>query len=46
MIEKHKDYLYNIILSIFIGIMIILLLDQIYEKPRVVTVNTDKPKTV
>ena len=42
MIDPTRDNLYNIILSVFLGIMIVLGLHFIHESPRTVTIKSDR----
>ena len=42
MIEKHLEELYNIILSIIVGIISVYLIDMLFEKPRIVNVYLSK----
>lgn len=42
MISKENENLYNIILSIFFGILFVILLDQCFDKPRIFNVYVDK----
>jgi len=42
MISKENENLYNIILSIFLGILFVILLDQCFDKPRIFNVYADK----
>lgn len=39
MIDSDMDYKYNILLSIFLGIISIVLLDQMFSKPLVITLK-------
>ena len=38
MINKETEYIYNIILYIFLGILIALSIDNMFEKPRIYNV--------
>jgi hypothetical protein len=42
MIDKKTEYIYNIILSIFLGIIIALAFDSLFDKPRIVDIYLDK----
>lgn len=41
MIDSKVENIYNIMLSIFLGIIIVLLIDQLYEKPITVNLYVD-----
>lgn len=38
MIDKKTEYIYNIILSIFLGIILAFAFDSLFDKPRIVDV--------
>ena len=38
MIEKNKEHIYNITLSIFFGIVVAILFDKLFEKPRIINI--------
>lgn len=42
MIDPNIEKIYDIILSIFLGICFVLLFDQLFEKPRIVNIYVDK----
>lgn len=44
MIDEKTDHIYNIILSIVLGIILVLLFDSLFIKPRVINIYMDKPK--
>jgi hypothetical protein len=44
MIDKSTENIYNIILSIFLGIIFVILIDQCFEKPRIFDIYVDKPR--
>jgi len=43
MIEKNTEKIYDIILSIFIGIILALMIDKLFQKPRTVTIYKNTP---
>ena len=38
MIDPTIESIYNIILSIFLGIIMVVLIDQLFKKPRIITI--------
>lgn len=42
MIDQKFEYLYDIILSIFLGILCAVLFDNMFEKPRIVNIYFDE----
>lgn len=40
--EMTQEYVYNVLLSIFLGILIVLIFDQLFERPRVIYIYKDK----
>lgn len=42
MIDKKTEYIYNIILSIFLGIILALAFDSLFDKPRIIDVYMTK----
>jgi hypothetical protein len=42
MIDKNLEGYYDIMLSIFIGVVFILVLNSFYDTPRVIIINDDK----
>jgi hypothetical protein len=38
MIEKHLEEMYNIIISILIGIISVCLIDMLFERPRIINI--------
>ena len=42
MIDKNMEPYYDIILSIFIGIIFILVLNSLYDMPRIIVINQTK----
>lgn len=42
MIDPNIERIYDIILSIFLGIILVLLFDKLFEKPRIVNVYMDE----
>lgn len=45
MIDKDTEYIYNIILSIFCGIVFSILVNQCFEKPRIFNIYVDDNST-
>lgn len=41
MIDPHTEHIYNIILSIVIGILIVLFIDQLFDKPAVIEIDKE-----
>lgn len=41
MIDKKTEYIYNIILSIFLGMMIAWFISSLFESPRTIDVYID-----
>lgn len=37
MITKENEYLFNVILSLFFGIMFVIMSDKLFDSPRVIT---------
>jgi hypothetical protein len=42
MIDKHTENIYNIILSIFLGIIVAIAFDSLFDKPRIIDVYMQK----
>lgn len=42
MLNKEIEYYYDVILNIFLGIIIIIILYNFYDAPRVVVFESDK----
>lgn len=42
MIDKKTEYIYNIILSIFLGIVLAVAFDSLFDKPRIIDVYLNK----
>lgn len=40
MLDVNRDNIYNIILSIFLGVFIILCINYFYEFPRIIMIET------
>lgn len=38
MIDPNIEYIYNIVLSLFAGTLLVVLLDQLFDKPRVINI--------
>lgn len=36
MIDKYTENIYNIILSIFLGIILVMIFDKLFDRPRVI----------
>lgn len=45
MISPQNEYLYNIILSIFFGIVVVFIIDLFFDKPRIITLYKQPIKT-
>ena len=43
MLDEDTAYIYNIILSVLLAIMIVIAINQFMSSVRVVTVHSDKP---
>jgi hypothetical protein len=44
MIDPDTTYIYNIILSIFLGIILAIMFDSLFEKPRIIDIYLKKEK--
>jgi hypothetical protein len=44
MLDVNRDNIYNIILSIFLGVFIILFINYFYEFPRIIIIETKTDK--
>lgn len=42
MIDKKTEYIYNVILSIFLGIILAVAFDSLFDKPRIVDIYVTK----
>jgi len=42
MIDKKTEHIYNVILSIFLGIIIAIAFDSLFDKPRIIDVYVNK----
>lgn len=42
MIDPTRDNIYNIILSLFLGVVVVLGLHFIHESPRTITIKSDR----
>ena len=42
MIEKNLEEFYNMIISIIFGILVIYLIDMLFEKPRIINIYASK----
>ncbi len=45
MIDPNIERMYDIILSMFLGLFLVLLFDRLFEKPRIVNVYMDENNT-
>ena len=41
MIDPNTDYYYNILLSLILGVIVVLFIDQLFDSPSTVTVEKD-----
>lgn len=39
MIDKHTEHIYNIILSIVLGVLVVLFINQLFVSPQVIKVD-------
>jgi hypothetical protein len=44
MIDPTTNYIYNIMLSIFLGIVLALVLNSLFDKPRIVDIYLEDQK--
>ena len=44
MIDQRFEYIYNVLLSIFLGIIIVLIIDRFFVKPRIKNVYMSNPR--
>jgi|LakMenEpi03Aug12_release.lakeMendotaPanAssembly.Ray.scaffolds.fasta_scaffold4269990_1 hypothetical protein len=44
MIDSKTEYIYNILLSVFFGIVIVLIFDQLFDKPRIIDIYEKENK--
>lgn len=42
MIDKKTEYIYNIVLSIFLGIVFAITVNSLFDKPRIIDVYIKK----
>jgi hypothetical protein len=43
MISAETDYIYNVILSIILGIIVVLLLNQLFTTPQIIKIDREAP---
>lgn len=42
MITEENEYIFNIMLSIFLGIMCVIMFDQLFDSPRIVDIYRNR----
>ena len=45
MLDDRRDNAYNIILSIFVGVFVVLAVHNLYDSPRIIIVESNTPNT-